>query len=76
MLPHQVKIIVDYGQKWEPQKGKESQNFAFGKAGFSMYGATGLMRASSFTDQQLSSMLGEEEAKKIKPGDMIMHSLV
>ena len=40
MKEHQMKIIIDYGQKWETHKNKESQSFQFGKAGLSNYGAT------------------------------------
>ena len=71
-----MRLIVDYGQKWEPQKGKESQTFQFGKAGLSNYGATGLLLASSFTPEKLEEMLGKEEANKIKEGDMIMHDVM
>ena len=71
-----VRVIQDYGQKPEPQKWKESQTFRFAKAGLSQYGVTFLMRADNFTMEQLIKMLGEEAARKIKHGDMVVYTVV
>ena len=72
----QVRLIQDYGQKWEPMKWKETQTFQFGKAGLSQWGGTFLMCASNFSQQELVDMLGAAGAGKIKVGDMVIYSIV
>ena len=73
---NEAAVIIDYGQKVEPTGKVESQSECFGKAGISQFGATFLMPASSFDNSKLEEMLGEESTKRIKPGDMVVFTVV
>ena len=69
-------IIIDYGQKVEPQRHKESQSECFGKAGISQFGATYLMLAEGFSPEDLNAMLGEERVKCMRQDDLIAFTTV
>ena len=71
--PNEATVIIDYGQKVEPTGQVESQSECFGKSGVSQFGATFL---SSFEKTKLESMVGEERTKTIKPGDMVVFTVV
>jgi hypothetical protein len=74
--PEDAVAIIDYAQKVEPEGQIESQTECFGKAGISMFGCTFIMRADAFTYEQLVAMLGEERAKNIQQGDLIIFTVV
>ena len=69
-------VIIDYGQKVEPCRNRESQSEHFGKAGISQFGSTYLMRADGFEADELVTMLGDQRAAKLKPGDLVAFTVV
>ena len=74
--PQDAVVIIDYGQKVLPEANTESQSDCFGKAGFSQFGATFLMRSAGFTADRLVAMLGDAKVNSIKPDDFVVYTAV